>query len=80
VGTHIDPPAHFHTGLRSVDQIDPSEMVLPLVVTRRPPEVAGNADYVLSLEDVRAWERRHGPHSKGRIRCDAHRLVEALAR
>ena len=31
-GTHIDPPAHFHEGLRTVDQIPPTEMVLPLVV------------------------------------------------
>ncbi|HMD73936.1 MAG TPA: cyclase family protein, partial [Steroidobacteraceae bacterium] len=22
-GTHVDPPAHFHEGLHSVDQIDP---------------------------------------------------------
>ena len=31
-GTHIDPPAHFHEGLRTVDEIPPTEMVLPLVV------------------------------------------------
>ena len=31
-GTHVDPPAHFIKGLRTVDQIDPKEMVLPLVV------------------------------------------------
>ena len=64
-GTHIDPPAHFHAGLRSVDQIDPSEMVLPLVVLDVHQKVAGNADYVLSLEDVRAWEQRHGRIPKG---------------
>src|SRR5215831_10008901 len=29
-GTHVDPPAHFVKGLRSVDQIDPKEMILPL--------------------------------------------------
>jgi len=26
------PPAHFSKGLRTVDQIDPKEMILPLVV------------------------------------------------
>ena len=31
-GTHVDPPAHFHAGLHSVDQIDPTDMVMPLVV------------------------------------------------
>jgi hypothetical protein len=30
-GTHVDPPAHFVKGLRTVDQIDLKEMVLPLV-------------------------------------------------
>jgi kynurenine formamidase len=64
-GTHIDPPAHFHAGLRSVDQIDPSEMVMSLVVLDVHEKVASNPDYVLSLEDVRAWERRHGRIPKG---------------
>src|SRR5690242_10726478 len=31
-GTHVDPPAHFIKGLRTVDQIDPKEMILPLVL------------------------------------------------
>jgi kynurenine formamidase len=31
-GTHVDPPAHFIRGLRTVDQINPKEMILPLVV------------------------------------------------
>ncbi len=31
--THVgDPPAHFIKGLRTLDQIDPKEMILPLVV------------------------------------------------
>jgi kynurenine formamidase len=31
-GIHVDPPVQFHPGLRTVDQIDPTEMVVPLVV------------------------------------------------
>src|ERR1700752_1560115 len=31
-GTHVDPPAHFHAGKKSVDQIDPKDMLMPLVV------------------------------------------------
>jgi kynurenine formamidase len=64
-GTHIDPPAHFHKGLRTVDQIEPTEMVMPLVVLDVHEKVAKNPDYVLSLEDVRAWEKRHGRIPKG---------------
>jgi len=59
-GTHIDPPAHFHEGLRTVDQIPPTEMVLPLVVIDVHTQVAKNPDYTLTLDDVQAWEAKHG--------------------
>jgi kynurenine formamidase len=59
-GTHIDPPAHFHEGLRTVDQIPPKEMVLPLVVIDVHAKVAANPDYTLTLDDVQAWEAKHG--------------------
>jgi kynurenine formamidase len=59
-GTHIDPPAHFHDGLRTVDQIPPTQMLMPLVVLDVHEKVAKNPDYTLSLEDVRAWEQKHG--------------------
>ena len=59
-GTHIDPPAHFHEGLRTVDQIPIEEMVLPLVVIDVHAKVATNPDYTLTLDDVRAWETKHG--------------------
>jgi kynurenine formamidase len=64
-GTHVDPPAHFHTGLHTVDQIDPQDMLMPLVVIDVHDKVAKNPDYVLSLEDVSAWEKRHGVIPKG---------------
>jgi kynurenine formamidase len=60
-GTHIDAPAHFAKGGRTVDQITPKEMFLPLVVLDVHEKVAKNPDYVVSLADVRAWEARHGP-------------------
>ena len=59
-GTHIDPPAHFHEGLRTVDQIPPTEMVLPLVVIDVHTQVAKNPDYTLTLGDVQGWEAKHG--------------------
>ena len=63
-GTHVDPPAHFHDGLKSVDQIDPQEFLLRLVVLDVHEQVARNPDYVVSMEDVKRWEGRHGriPH------------------
>jgi kynurenine formamidase len=58
--THVDPPAHFVKGLRTVDQIDPKEMILPLVVIDVHGEAAANSDYTLSLERVKKWEKDHG--------------------
>jgi len=60
-GTHVDPPAHFVKGLRTVDQIEPKEMLLPLVVIDVHDQAARNPDYTLALERVKKWERDHGP-------------------
>lgn len=60
-GTHVDPPAHFSKGLRTVDQIDPKEMLLPLVVLDVHDQAAKNPDYMLSLDRVKKWEAEHGP-------------------
>jgi kynurenine formamidase len=59
-GTHVDPPAHFIKGKRTVDQIEPKEMFLLLVVIDVHEEVAKNADYTLSLERLKRWEETHG--------------------
>jgi kynurenine formamidase len=59
-GTHVDPPAHFHDGLKTVDQIDPKEFLLRLVVLDIHDSVATNPDYVVTMHDVKRWEARHG--------------------
>jgi kynurenine formamidase len=59
-GTHVDPPAHFHDGLKTVDQIDPKEFLLRLVVLDVHDKVAKNPDYVVTLGDVKRWEAQHG--------------------
>src|SRR5437016_10270366 len=59
-GTHVDPPAHFHEGKKTVDQIDPKDMLMPLVVLDVHEQAARNPDYLLTLEAVQAWEGRHG--------------------
>jgi kynurenine formamidase len=59
-GTHVDPPAHFHDGLKTVDQIDPKQFLLRLVVLDVHEKVAKNPDYVVALADVKSWESKHG--------------------
>lgn len=64
-GTHVDPPAHFIKGLRTVDEIELKEMILPLVVIDVHEKVSKNPDYTLTMEDVRAWEAKNGPIPEG---------------
>jgi kynurenine formamidase len=64
-GTHVDPPAHFIKGLRTVDQIDVKEMILALAVVDVHEEAAKNPDYILSIERVKKWEKEHGPIPTG---------------
>jgi kynurenine formamidase len=64
-GTHVDPPAHFVKGLRTVDEIEPKEMILPLVVLDVHDAVAANADYTLTMTDVEKWEQKHGAIPEG---------------
>ena len=59
-GTHVDPPAHFIKGLRTVDQIDVKEMILALVVVDVHEEAAKNPDYTLTVERLRKWKTDHG--------------------
>jgi kynurenine formamidase len=59
-GTHVDPPAHFHKGLRTVDQLELKEMILPLVVIDVHADAARNPDYTLTIERVKKWEADHG--------------------
>jgi kynurenine formamidase len=64
-GTHVDPPVHFAKGLRTVDEIDPKEMILPLVVIDVHEAVAGNSDYTITMRDVENWEHNHGAIPQG---------------
>ena len=64
-GTHVDAPAHFAKGGRTVDRIDVKEMILPLVVLDVHAKAAANADYVITMDDVRQWEKRNGPIPEG---------------
>jgi kynurenine formamidase len=59
-GTHVDPPAHFARGGRTIDQIDLKEMILPLVVVDVHQECAKNPDYTMSIERLKKWEAEHG--------------------
>ena len=59
-GTHVDPPAHFVEGLRTLDQIPVDEMILPLVVIDVHEKASADHDYTITMEDVMNWETLYG--------------------
>jgi kynurenine formamidase len=64
-GTHADPPAHFVKGKRFLDEISVKEMILPLVVIDVSAKAKADPDYQISMDDVRAWEKKYGPIPSG---------------
>lgn len=64
-GTHVDPPAHFAENGITMDKIPLKEMILPLVVLDDTPFLAKDPNHAFSLDDLRAWERKHGRVRKG---------------
>ena len=64
-GTHWGAPGHFQTGGLLADQLDPADLFLPAVKIDVRRQAAANADYALTVADLVAWERRHGPIPRG---------------
>lgn len=67
VGTHFDAPCHWVTGVEhgDVSQVPVSRLIGPAAVIDKTAEVERDADYLLTVEDVKAWEHRHGPLPEG---------------
>jgi kynurenine formamidase len=59
-GTHLDAPIHFSADGRSADQIPADALVVPLVVLDAAATAVANPDYLVSRNDLLAWEQKHG--------------------
>jgi kynurenine formamidase len=59
-GTHVDPPAHFDPNGTTMDQLPLKQMILPLVVFDITPMLKTDPNHALSVDDIKAWERKHG--------------------
>jgi kynurenine formamidase len=66
-GTHLDAPIHFAKEGRSTDHIPVRSLIAPAAVLDVARKAAADADYRLTLDDVRDWEKRHGPIPAGAI-------------
>jgi kynurenine formamidase len=67
VGTHLDAPVHWVTGKDGEDvaQIPLNKLIAPAVVIDRAEEAARNADYLLTVADLKAFEKEHGNFPDG---------------
>ena len=63
-GTHFDAPVHWVTGKDvpngSTDTIGPRKFIGPACVIDVRAQVEQDPDFLLSIEDVKAWEAKHG--------------------
>lgn len=64
-GTHLDAPSHFAASGNHNDQIPLTQLVAPAVVIDVSAAASKNADYLLTRDDVLAFEKAHGPIAAG---------------
>ena len=60
IGTHVDAPGHFTPGGRLAPDLKPSELIVQAVVVNIADRAARDPDTVVTVDDLRAFERRHG--------------------
>jgi kynurenine formamidase len=67
VGTHFDAPIHWITGRDGEDlsSVPPERLVGPAVVIDKSAEAAEDPDYVLTVDELRAFEAEHGALPEG---------------
>jgi len=66
-GTHLDAPVHFAKGKNAADEIPLEQLTGNAVVVDVTAKVISNKDYLISIQDVEAWETKHGKIPDGSI-------------
>jgi kynurenine formamidase len=64
-GTHMDGPAHFVANAATADRIAVDRLFAPLAVVSIASKAAKDADATMTVDDLRAWEKRHGRLPRG---------------
>jgi len=65
VGTHFDAPCHKAAGGLSSDQVPAEKLVAPLAVVDIRTRADRDPNAAVTVEDLREWEKRHGPLPRG---------------
>jgi kynurenine formamidase len=63
-GTHLDAPAHFAPKGVTAERLEASSLIVPAAVIDLRERARKNADAVVTLDDLKAWEKTHGPLPK----------------
>jgi kynurenine formamidase len=61
-GTHFDAPIHWVTGRGGDDvaSVPPKDLVGAAAVIDVSARVAENPDFLVEIDDIKAWEKQHG--------------------
>lgn len=59
-GTHLDAPIHFAEGKRTAAEIPLDDLMGPAVVVDVSSAAAEDADYLVDIAAMEAWETEHG--------------------
>ncbi len=64
-GTHADAPIHFAEGGKTIDRVPLEEWIGPAVKVDVTAQCDQDRDYLLTVEDLRSWEKTYGPIPDG---------------
>lgn len=85
-GTHFDAPIHWVSGRdlpnNATDTIPVEHLIAPACVIDCSSEAAADPDFLLTVEHVERWERRHGripPRSWVLMRTDWSKRTDPVA-
>ncbi len=66
-GTQLDPPAHWDEFGATISDLPPTFAVRPLVLIDIHEKVAKDPSYAMTVDDVTAWEAKHGTVPEGSV-------------
>lgn len=66
-GTHFDAPIHFSANKNTIEKVPLSQLNGPGVVVNVSEKAMKNPDYLISIEDFKNWEEKHGQIPDGAI-------------
>ena len=66
-GTHFDAPNHWVTGKdhAGIASVPVARLIAPAAVLDFSARVTENPDFLIGVDDIRAWESEHGPLPAG---------------